>query len=67
MKKREEYLMKLYWTLWQSADFENDFAEDWNAVYRKLSNGNRYSIPMASRVDKETWQCIRAGTPLFLY
>jgi hypothetical protein len=46
MKKREEYLMKLYWTLWQSADFENDFAEDWNAVYRKLSNGNHYSIPM---------------------
>lgn len=47
MKKREEYLMKLYWALWQSVAFEKDFSKDWNVVYRKLANGSHYSIPMA--------------------
>ena len=45
MNQIEEMLMKLYWKLWTSADFENDFQEDWRAVYERLQAGDHYSIP----------------------
>lgn len=45
MNQVEEMLMKLYWKLWVSADFENDFQEEWRAVYERLQAGDHYSIP----------------------
>lgn len=45
MGRREEYLIKLYWALWQTKEFEYAFARDWNAIYRQLISGNHYSIP----------------------
>ena len=41
----EEMLMKIYWKLWTSADFESDFQSDWGAVYREMLAGNHYSLP----------------------
>ena len=43
---REEMLMKLYWKLWVSVDFEDDFDEDWGEVYRKFKMGDHYDIPL---------------------
>lgn len=45
MSQVEEKLMKLYWKLWTSANFENDFQKDWRAVYERLQAGDHYSIP----------------------
>jgi hypothetical protein len=45
MNQIEEMLMKLYWKLWTSADFESDFQKDWLAVYQRMQEGNHYSIP----------------------
>lgn len=45
MNTIEEMLMKLYWKLWTSAEFESDFQSDWFAVYQILQEGNHYSIP----------------------
>lgn len=45
MNSREEKLMKLYWKLWTSADFESDFQADWKNVYKDLQCGNHYKLP----------------------
>lgn len=45
MNTHEEMLMKLYWKLWTSADFESDFQIDWKAVYDVMKIGEHYSLP----------------------
>lgn len=45
MNHIEEKLMKIYWKLWTSADFESDFQSDWFAVYQEMQAGNHYNIP----------------------
>jgi len=47
MNHIEEKLMKIYWKLWTSTDFESDFQSDWFAVYQEMQAGNHYSIPAA--------------------
>lgn len=47
MNSVEEMLMKIYWKLWTSADFESDFQSNWLAVYRKMQTGDHYGIPEA--------------------
>ena len=36
MNHIEEKLIKIYWKLWTSADFESDFQSDWFAVYQEM-------------------------------
>jgi hypothetical protein len=45
MSNVEEMLMKLYWKMWTSADFESDFQSDWRAVYERMQLGDHYNIP----------------------
>ena len=42
MMTYEEMLMRLYWKLWTSAEFESDFQADWKALYTELQKGNHY-------------------------
>lgn len=44
MNHIEEMLMKIYWKLWTSADFESDFQSDFFAVYKMMQAGHHYSI-----------------------
>jgi len=47
MNMDKEKLIKIYWKLWTSADFESDFQSDWLTVYREMQAGNHYNIPAA--------------------
>lgn len=46
MEKLQEILMKLYWKMWVSADFVNDFQEEFPAIYQKMKVGNHYQISL---------------------
>jgi len=35
----EKMLIKLYWKLWTSAEFESDFQSDWKVFYKELQDG----------------------------
>jgi hypothetical protein len=41
---RQDFLKALYFTLWQSADFETDFQSAWFAVWQLLSEGKEKAI-----------------------
>ena len=44
MERRHEILMKLYWKLWISPDFAEDFQADLFIIYQLMEEGRHYSI-----------------------
>ena len=59
MPTYEEALMKIYWKLWTSADFESDFQRDWKELYNILHEGNHYRFIMQDIIIKMAFQYLQ--------